>query len=132
MIRAGRRGEMAGEGSTEMTASPLDGGNGATAPMRGLRHVLPRVEPLKRDIDRFRARWPEPAAGQPFPGVTWEQLTRQVEDLAVSDSGRRIAAEALAGLRKLSGWMPPELVLREALVIAWAAMDESFAEPSQD
>lgn len=93
-----------------------------------VREALPRLEPLKRDIDRFRDQWPEPATGRPFPGFTWEQLTRQVEDLAATEAGRRIAAEALSGLAKLAPWMPAELVLREALVIAWAAMDEGLAE----
>ena len=101
---------------------------GQSAQLGEVRKMLPRVEPLKRDIDRFRARWPEPPSGEAFPAFTWEQLTRQVEDLAASDSGRRIARDALAGLGKMARWMPGELVLREALVIAWAAMDESFAE----
>src|SRR5690606_18524600 len=39
-----------------------------------------------------------------------------------------IAREALAGLRKLSPWMPAEMVLRRAMVIAWAAMDEQLCE----
>ena len=93
-----------------------------------VRQALPRLQPLKRDIDRFRDQWPEPDAGRPFPTFTWEQLTRQVEDLAATDAGRRIAAEALSGLAKLAPWMPPELVLREALGIAWAAMDEGLPE----
>ena len=38
---------------------------------------------LKREIDRFLARWPAPEARESIlPEVTWSQLERQLADLA--------------------------------------------------
>lgn len=94
--------------------------------------VMRRVGPLRAEIDRFEARWLAPPQDATlFPAVSWLQLSRQIEDLAATPESLQIAREALAGLRKLSRWMPPEMVLRRALVIAWAAMDEQLGEPGE-
>lgn len=94
--------------------------------------VMRRAAPLRAEIDRFEARWlAPPQDATPFPAVSWLQLSRQIEDLAATPESLEIAREALAGLRKLSPWMPAEMVLRRALVIAWAAMDEQLCEPAE-
>lgn len=87
--------------------------------------VVRRAAPLRAEIDRFEATWPAPTPDEMrFPPITWDQLARQIEDLAACPTSSEIAREALAGLRKLSPWMPAEMALRQMLVIAWAAMDE--------
>jgi hypothetical protein len=57
---------------------------------------------------------------------TWDALERQLADLAVTPTQRGLAPTLVSATRKLAGFKPPELVLREVLCIAAVLMDETF------
>lgn len=79
------------------------------------------------DVTRFQKRWPEPASAEaPIQGITWEQLERQLSDLAGSKARSEAAGPLVSALRKQSWCKPPEMVLREILCVAWTLLDESF------
>ena len=87
---------------------------------------------LKREIDRFLARWPAPEARESIlPEVTWSQLERQLADLAGCPTKAAMARDLVSATRKMAPYKPPEMVLREILCMAWALLDESF-QPDLD
>ena len=80
-----------------------------------------------RDNLEFRKAWPKPGmAERPMPVFTWEQLERQLTDLASTEAGAAMAGPLVSGTRKQARCKPPELVLREILCLAWTLMDETF------
>ncbi len=82
---------------------------------------------LFREVERFRQAWPqEPTAAHPMPDFTWEQLERQLIDLAGTPDRADLAAPLVSALRKQAPWKPPEMLLREVLCLAWTLMDEAF------
>lgn len=91
------------------------------------RRMIKRARRLGRDIERFRSRAPEMAGPQtPAPPFTWEQLDRQLADLSGSPSRAALAAELVSATRKQAWCKPPEMVLREILLLAATLLDESF------
>src|SRR5579862_3052781 len=86
-----------------------------------------RTVALRQESDAFRQTWPDPPTEErPMPAFTWEQLERQLADLSGSPSRAAITPPLVSAMRKQSPWMPPEMVLREVLCLAWTLMDESF------
>lgn len=83
---------------------------------------------LQGEIARFQSRWERrPLTGfTPLPIWSWEQFERQLLHL----SGRPEVAEtvrlALSGWRARAWMLPPEMLLRELLIISSVAMDETF------
>ncbi len=61
-----------------------------------------------------------------MPEFTWEQLERQLVDLAGTPDRSDLAAPLISALRKQAPWKPPEMLLREILCLAWTLMDEAF------
>jgi hypothetical protein len=102
------------------------------------RAALQEANLLQADIKRFEQAWPTPPATfTPMPFFSWEQLERQVVALATRPDTGETARLALAGWRARARTVPPEMLLKELLVVAWAAMDETFLaipmrEPEQD
>ena len=95
------------------------------------RRTIDQVRRLGRDIERFRSRMPENTSpGTPAPPFTWEQLERQLADLSGPSAQRSLAAALVSATRKQASCKPPEMVLREILVLAATLLDESFAEGS--
>lgn len=89
--------------------------------------AVARALRLRREIEAFELRWPEP----PKPGVaapvfTWDQLARQLEDLADTPVKAAMARDLVSGTAKLARFKPPEMVLREILCLAWTLLDEGF------
>ena len=80
---------------------------------------------LKRERERFVIQFPPSNSnGGTFPSFTWEQLERQLVDLA---SERPLAnfAQTLVNLRASnSEGLPTELLLREILVLAAIVQEE--------
>jgi DNA-binding CsgD family transcriptional regulator len=71
---------------------------------------------------------PDPMAGGDggIPGFTWEQLERQLSDLAGDPVKAVMARDLVSATRKMSRFKPPEMVLREILCMSWALLDEGF------
>ena len=91
------------------------------------RRMIDRARRLGRDIERFRSQAPEMTGPQtPAPPFTWEQLERQLAGLAGSPARAALAAELVSATRKQAWCKPPEMVLREILLLAATLLDEAF------
>ena len=92
-----------------------------------LREALEQAFWIRAESERFQKAWPALAANQTFlPPMTWEQLERQLTDLAAPRSKAAMVPDALSALRKQAAFKPPEMVLREVLCVAWTMMDDGF------
>ncbi len=100
------------------------------------RHVedraIGRALRLKREIDAFEARWPAAERGQEIlPTFSWDQLERQLVDLAATRMQASMARHLVSATRKLAPFKPSEMVLRELLCMTWVLLDEDF-KPERD
>ena len=97
------------------------------------RAVIGRALRLRREIDDFEARWPTPSArGETIPTFSWEQLERQLVDLAATETQAEMVRHLVSATRKLAPFKPSEMVLREILCMTWVLLDENFrAEASE-
>jgi hypothetical protein len=80
---------------------------------------------LKRERERFAARFPQSITPtSTFPSFTWNQLERQLTDLA-AESNLANFAQTLLNLRAAhADRLPAELLLREVLVLAAIVQEE--------
>jgi len=92
------------------------------------RDMIGKVLRLRREIDEFEARWPSPAepTADAIQGFTWEQLERQLVDLAATDTQAEMVRHLVSATRKMAPFKPSEMVLREILCMTWVLLDESF------
>lgn len=82
---------------------------------------------MRKDVQAFLDRWPTPPnQHDPLPTITWGQLERQIEDLAVTPAKREMVAVLMSATRKQARFKPSEMVMREILCIAGVLMDEDF------
>jgi hypothetical protein len=85
---------------------------------------------LRAEIENFQSRWPtqEPRRLEesPMPTFSWQQLERQLFDLAATPAQQELAEHLVSATRKLSRFKPPEMVLREILCLTWVLLDENF------
>ncbi len=79
---------------------------------------------MRAEIERFQGRFRRSAlVGAPMPICTWEQLQRQLENLASSEALRAAIPDLILSVRRQSQWLPNEMVLREVLCAAFAVME---------
>lgn len=91
------------------------------------RAVIGRALRLKREIDAFEARWPNSERREELiPSFSWEQLERQLVDLAATPTQASMARHLVSATRKLAPFKPSEMVLREILCMTWVLLDENF------
>jgi hypothetical protein len=97
------------------------------------RAVIGRALRLRREIDDFEARWPiQETREENLPSFSWEQLERQLVDLAATPAQASMARHMVSGTRKLAPFKPTEMVLREILCLTWVLLDENFkSEPEE-
>jgi len=89
--------------------------------------AVSRALHLRREIEAFEARWPTPSPpAASAPSFTWDQLERQLADLAASPAQAEMARHLVSATRKLAAFKPPEMVLREILCLTWVLLDEDF------
>jgi hypothetical protein len=82
---------------------------------------------LKREIDAFEARWPAAERrDENIPSFSWDQLERQLVDLAATPVQATMARHLVSATRKLAPFKPSEMVLREILCMTWVLLDENF------
>ncbi len=67
-----------------------------------------------------------PRSGSQTLTFSWDELERQLSDLAVTDRQRALVPALVSATRKQAAFKPPESVLREVLCIASVLMDETF------
>lgn len=93
----------------------------------GNRAVIGRALRLRQEIDEFETRWPtNPVKGEVIPTFSWEQLERQLVDLAATPAQATMARHLVSATRKLAPFKPSEMVLREILCMTWVLLDENF------
>jgi len=91
------------------------------------RSAIGRALRLRREIDDFEARWPNRTSREEtIPHFSWEQLERQLVDLAATPSQASMARHLVSATRKLAPFKPSEMVLREILCMTWVLLDETF------
>lgn len=97
------------------------------------RAVAGRALRLNREIVDFEGRWPKPETREePTISFTWDQLERQLVDLAATPEQASMVRHLVSGTRKLAAFKPSEMVLREVLCMTWVLLDENFrAEPEK-
>ena len=82
---------------------------------------------LRSEVARFRQVWPEPQGElRPMPPFSWEELERQLADLAATPEKAEAARTLVSATRKQASFKPSEMVLREVLEAAFVVMDEEF------
>lgn len=96
------------------------------------RGTIGRAIRLRREIADFENRWPT-AGGreESIPAFSWEQLERQLVDLAATSTQASMARHLVSATRKLAPFKPPEMVLRELLCMTWVLLDENFRPESE-
>ena len=91
------------------------------------RVMIGRALRLKREIDAFEARWPSSERrAETIPNFSWDQLERQLVDLAATPMQASMARHLVSATRKLAPFKPSEMVLREILCMTWVLLDENF------
>lgn len=71
-------------------------------------------------------QWPACPQETTMPAFTWQQLERQLADLAATPASAALVPPLVSGIRKQASFKPPEMVLREVLCLAWTLLDEEF------
>lgn len=96
----------------------------------GDRTAIHQAIQLRAEIESFQSRWPtqEPLRleEEPMPTFSWQQLERQLFDLAATPAQAELAEHLVSATRKMSRFKPPEMVLREILCLTWVLLDENF------
>jgi hypothetical protein len=91
------------------------------------RAMIGRALRLKREIDAFEARWPAgERRDETIPTFSWDQLERQLVDLAATPAQANMARHLVSATRKQAPFKPAEMVLREILCMTWVLLDENF------
>lgn len=91
------------------------------------RSVIGKALRLRREIEDFEARWPgAERREESMPGFSWEQLERQLVDLAATPVQASMARHLVSATRKMAPFKPSEMVLREILCMTWVLLDENF------
>lgn len=98
-----------------------------TIPGSDQRAAISQALHLRAEIEAFNRRCPGPHGPEALtPPFTWNQLERQLVDLAGTELKAGMARNLVSATRKLSRFKPPEMVLREVLCLAWTLLDEDF------
>lgn len=82
---------------------------------------------IREAVATFDRDWPPLLNRQPMPVFAWTELERQLLSLAPTDLAPMVR-DLVSAVRKESGPKPPEMVLREILIIAATVLDEGFHE----
>jgi hypothetical protein len=90
--------------------------------------LLARALELRADVERFMGRWGGGGEGQACLSFTWEDLERQLVDLAPSDLQAELVHRLVARTKTYATLKPAEMVLREIISIAALILDESSLE----
>lgn len=89
--------------------------------------LVTRALELREDVDRFTKQWP-PMGGEASLSLRWEELERQLVDLAPTDLQAELVHRLVARTRAYAALKPTEMVLRELLCVAALVLDPSPGE----
>jgi hypothetical protein len=106
------------------TSVPNDDGVTSLAAHR-LAQVVQKARQIREESDAFIRRWPTLTDRPLTPAFAWTELERQLLDLA-PDSLEPVVRDLVSALRKEASPKPPEMVLREILIVAATVLDDGF------
>lgn len=103
-------------------------------PIHAADPLIARALELRADAERFAERWPPLPDGEPCIALSWDELERQLVELAPTDLQAELVHRLVARTRAYAALRPPEMVLREllcviALVMDGAGHDDQKEEP---
>jgi hypothetical protein len=88
--------------------------------------LVSRALQIRDEVERFNGRWtPLPDEGSQRLSFKWEELERQLVDLAPTELQAELVHRLVERARLFSELKPPEMVLREVLCVAALVLDES-------
>jgi len=90
--------------------------------------LLARALQLREDVEHFHGRWEPMTEGEACLSFTWEELERQLVDLAPSDLQAELVRRLVARTKTYAELKPAEMVLREVISITALVLDESGLE----
>jgi hypothetical protein len=86
--------------------------------------LLSRALQIRAEVERFGRRFAPLPKRTPALSFTWDELERQLVDLAPSDLQAELVRRLIERSRQFAELKPPELVLREVLCIAALVLEE--------
>ena len=89
--------------------------------------VVQKARQIREASTVFTQTWPPLATGAPMPAFAWSELERQLLDLAPPELAPMVR-DLVSAIRKEAPPKPPEMVLREILVITATVLDEDFRQ----
>jgi len=89
--------------------------------------LVARALELRADLERFQGRWGA-SEGEACLSFSWEELERQLVDLAPSDLQAELVHRLVARTKAFAELKPAEMVLREIISIAALILEESSLE----
>lgn len=89
--------------------------------------VVRKVLQIREAATAFEQDWPSLPNRPPMPVFAWTELERQLLSLAPEDLAPMVR-DLVSAIRKEAGPKPPEMVLREVLIVAATVLDETFHE----
>lgn len=87
--------------------------------------VIARALELRAEVDQFNKRWPALPQSEPCLRLCWEELERQLVDLAPTDLQAELVHRLVRRTRAYAAVKPSEMVLRELLCIAALVLERS-------
>ncbi len=89
--------------------------------------LVRKVLRIREAATAFEQDWPLLDNRPPMPVFAWTELERQLLSLAPEDLAPMVR-DLVSAIRKEASPKPPEMVLREILIIAATVLDETFHE----
>ncbi len=87
--------------------------------------LVSRALQIRTEVEQFNGRWsPLPDTSPPLC-FKWDELERQLVDLAPTELQAELVHRLVERTRQFAQLKPPEMVLRELLCIAALVLDES-------
>ena len=89
--------------------------------------VVQKARQIREASDAFAREWPTLEVRPQMPAFAWPELERQLLSLAPEELAPMVR-DLVSAVRKEASPKPPEMVLREVLIIAATVLDEGFHE----
>ena len=90
--------------------------------------LVERALQIRAEVERFQDRWSPLPSRSPRLGFSWEELERQLVDLAPSELQAELVHRLVERTRLFADLKPGEMVLREILCVAALILDESGSD----
>ncbi|MDB5445570.1 MAG: hypothetical protein JWQ97_887 [Phenylobacterium sp.] len=92
--------------------------------------LVARALQVRAEVEAFNARWSPLPRGDQAPAFAWEQLERQLVDMAPTDLQAELVRRLVARVKTFARLKPAEMVLREILTVAALVLDETGETPA--